>query len=130
MLPQGNLKGHKLGVLGLTYKPGTSTLRRSLPVEIVKLLLEKGGKISVFDPKANYEEWPGERDLTISRNAEELVKGSDAVLLLTEWPEFRGLRWKTLLRKDRPQVVLDAKNCLIDLNLEKMGYQYFRIGKN
>jgi UDPglucose 6-dehydrogenase len=128
------LSGHTLlsknyGVLGLTYKPGTSTLRRSLPVEIIELLIKEGAKISVFDPKANFGEWQGSSRFKKLNSAEELVKESNFILLLTEWPEFRSLKWKALINKEEPQIIFDTKNFLSDLNLDRYGYQYIRIGK-
>ncbi|OGR84399.1 MAG: hypothetical protein A2901_06430 [Elusimicrobia bacterium RIFCSPLOWO2_01_FULL_54_10] len=131
LLPNGaGAKGQRIGVLGLTYKPGTSTLRRSLPVEIVRELQKVYSQISVFDPKADFSQWSGEKGFTIASSAEKLVKESDAVLILTEWPEFKTLRWSAALRKSCPQIIYDAKNCLIDLSLSKMGYRYVRIGRN
>src|SRR5207253_2052740 len=53
-----SLKNRTIGVLGITYKPGTSTLRRSLPLEIVQILLKEGAKLQIFDPKADYSSIP------------------------------------------------------------------------
>ena len=81
-----------------------------------------------FDPKADLDEWPGERKFTVAESAEELVLKSDILLLLTEWPEFRRIPWKKLLNKKNPQTVFDAKNFLADLHLGRMGYRALQIG--
>ena len=125
-----SLSALKVGVQGLTYKPGTSTLRRSLPVEIVRELTGEGAQVSVFDPKADYSEWKGEKSFTVAASAEHIVRDSEAVLILTEWPQFEKLPWRTLLKKNKPQIIFDAKNCLLKLGLDKAGYRYLRIGKN
>ena len=124
------MKSRRIGVLGLTYKPGTSTLRRSLPVEIANLLLESQASVSVFDPKANYEEWPGGKNFSKPGSAEELVRDSELVVLMTEWPEFKSLPWKKLLNAQKPQTIFDTKNFLVGMDLKKIGYEYVRIGKN
>lgn len=125
-----SLMGRKVGVLGLTYKPGTSTLRRSLPVEIVRELASEGASVSVYDPKADYSEWKGEKRFTVTASGENIVRDSEAVLVLTEWPQFENLPWKSLLNKKSPQIIFDAKNCLTRLGLNSVGYRYLRTGKN
>ena len=129
-IPGKNLNGRKVGVLGLTYKPGTSTLRRSLPVEIVRELAGEGASVSVYDPKADYSEWKGEKRFSVAASGESIVRDSEAVLVLTEWPQFLRLPWKSLLKKSAPQIIFDAKNCLMGLGLDRAGYRYLRIGKN
>ncbi len=128
--PQNELKNKKIGILGLTYKPGTSTLRRSLPAEIVQELLKECPSVTIFDPKADFSQWSGKTRLQTAPSAEQVVKDSDAVMVLTEWPEFKNIKWKSLLRNNNPQIIYDTKNCLMDLNLGAAGYQYIRIGKN
>ena len=89
----GDLRDKKIGVLGLTYKPGTSTLRRSLPLEIVNLMIEKGAKVMAFDPKADYKELVTEQKFEISHSIAHTVLNSDFVVLMTEWPEFKDFDW-------------------------------------
>jgi UDPglucose 6-dehydrogenase len=126
----GSLKSRRIGVLGLTYKPGTSTLRRSLPVEIVKLFIENGAEVSVFDPKADFEEWSGEKNFRKSESPENLIRDSEMVVVTTEWPRFQNLNWKKVLNRREPQIIFDAKNCLADLNLDRIGYRYFGTGRS
>jgi len=120
--------GKVISVLGLTYKPGTSTLRRSLPLDIVKLLAQKGAKIKVYDPKANYEELNEELSFRICNSIDEAITKSNLIILLTEWNEFKEYDWKkgSKLLKDRK--IFDAKNFLYDLKLAKLGYEYFGVG--
>lgn len=126
----GNSLHHKrIGALGLTYKPGTSTLRRSLPVEIVELLTIAGAEVSIFDPKADYNEWEKSKFLQKAKSAGELVKNAEMVVILTGWPEFRALDWKNFYNKKHSQTIFDTNNFLADLHLEKIGYRYFGIGR-
>lgn len=127
----GSLSKRRIGVLGLTYKPRTSTLRRSLPVEIVKQIIKEGAEISVFDPKADYSEWPERnRNFSKAESAENVISNSDVVVLFTEWPQFRAITWTELINKKKPQAVFDTKNFLADLHLNEMGYRYFGVGRD
>ncbi len=124
------LRSKKIGVLGLTYKPGTSTLRRSLPAEIVQLISAGGAQVAVYDPKANYAEWEGKKIFTEAATMEEAVKDSDVIVLLTEWPDFLKAPWKTFYNARKPQAILDTKNFLAGLGLKKMGFDYYGMGRN
>ena len=126
----GNLRGKTVTVFGLTYKPGTSTLRRSASLEIMGFLKQKGALLRAHDPKANLDEYRGERVFDYFTDPYEAVRGAEALLLLTEWPEYRELDYekiKTLMGKTK--LVLDAKNHLGALALKQKGYDYFEIGR-
>ena len=119
----GDLRDKKIGVLGLTYKPGTSTLRRSLPLEIVNLMIEKGAKVMAFDPKADYKELVTEQKFEISHSIAHTVLNSDFVVLMTEWPEFKDFDWWFF--KETP--IFDTKIFLDGDKLIKQGVKYYSI---
>lgn len=119
----GDLKDKKVGVLGLTYKPGTSTLRRSLPIEIIDILIEKGAKVMAFDPKADYDELSEKPKFTISHSITHTVLNSDFVVLMTEWQEFKDYDWWTF--KEVP--IFDTKIFLDGNKLKKQGVKYYSI---
>jgi len=127
-LLNGVLSKKTISVLGLTYKPGTSTLRRSLPLEIVKLLAQKGAELKVYDPKANYEELNEVPPFKICNTIDEAIMGSELILLLTEWNEFKEYNWEKGLSLLKDKNIFDTKNFLYDLALSKKGYQYFGVG--
>ena len=106
----GNLENKKIGVLGLTYKPGTSTLRRSIPIEIVNLMIEQGAIIKAFDPKADYNELTETPKFEISNSIDEAIDGVDLIIILTEWNEFKIHNWM-LVNTD----IFDTKSFL-DIN--------------
>lgn len=103
----GGLAGRRIGVLGLTYKPGTSTLRRSRAVEVARDLLARGAVVHAFDPKADWSEAPLPEGLRRAADAREAVRGADALVVLTAWPEFRELPLEELLATMRTPVVFD-----------------------
>ena len=125
----GGIEGKKIGVLGLTYKPGTSTLRRSRPLEIVNLLLEKNASVSVFDPKADYSVLPPENDFHISENIEEAAKKADLLLLLTEWPEFKEFDWADTIGTMNNNLFFDTKNFLDFNSMKNVGFKFLSIGR-
>lgn len=125
----GNFSGSTVGILGLTYKPGTSTLRRSLPLEIVDLLISNNIKIKVYDPKADFSELKGEIKFSIENNIVDLVESCDLVILLTEWKEFIDFDWKKVIERKNQILLLDTKNCLDEHYMKKIGIQYYSIGR-
>ncbi len=127
-LLDGAVRGKIIAVLGLTYKPGTSTLRRSLPLEIAVALYEKGATIKAFDPKANYKEFAQKVSFTIASSIDEALKDSDLVLLLTEWNDFREYDWGNKVSLAKGKKLFDTKNFLYDLRLRDRGYEYFGVG--
>ena len=125
----GNLEGHTVAILGITYKPGTSTLRRSLPLEIVDLLLADGAVVRVFDPKADYSELPGTPRFTICESTSAALEKADLALLLTEWQEFKTIDWKRERDRMSHPVIFDAKNALDGSQLQQDGFTYFSVGR-
>jgi UDPglucose 6-dehydrogenase len=118
-----------IGVLGVTYKPGTSTLRRSLPLEIVALLEARTAKVRVFDPKADYGEVASTAAFAVVPDIPTLARDADLLLLLTEWPEFCQFDWRPIPALMRKPNLLDAKNALDEGTLKAAGFRYFSIGR-
>lgn len=125
----GGLDHKTIGVLGLTYKPGTSTLRRSLPLEIVKLLSDSSCSLQVYDPRADYTEIDNGNELNISHSIEDVVKNADMLLLLTDWPEFNQYSWDKALNRMRSNFFFDAKNTLDEKKMIDFGFKYFSLGR-
>jgi UDPglucose 6-dehydrogenase len=103
----GSLKGKVIAILGLTYKPGTDTLRRSLAVELCQSLLEEGAEIKAYDPAVS--SMPEElRTIPLFHNIEEAVNGADGIVVCTEWPQLLEVQWEKALTRASGQVVIDA----------------------
>jgi UDPglucose 6-dehydrogenase len=123
------IEGKTLSILGLTYKPGTSTLRRSLPLEIVNLFQSKKAEIKVYDPKANYSELSYDPRFKISSNVEEVAINSDILILLTEWEEFKYYDWSKIINSMNNKIFFDTKNVLNELKMKNYGFNYYSIGR-
>jgi len=124
-----DLSGRVVGVLGLTYKPGTSTLRRSLPLAVVERLQQKGCQVQAFDPKADYNEMDAPPEFRVCQSIEEAIQEVDLVLLLTEWPEFAAFDWINAKQEMRRPMLFDAKNFLAHQKLGDHGFHYQGIGR-
>ena len=125
----GSIAGTSIGILGITYKPGTSTLRRSLPLEIVGILMRNKAKVKIFDPKADYSEIPYMSNCEISVDLESVSKNSDILILLTEWPEFKDADWKKVAKNMKCALFFDTKNFLDEKTMVLRGFKYYSIGR-
>jgi UDPglucose 6-dehydrogenase len=104
----GELPGRSVAILGLTYKPGTSTLRRSAAIEIANDLLNAGVAVIGHDPKANWTEIASVSKLDVASDPYEAIKGSDAVVLMTPWPEYRDIELGRVREGMRGNLLIDT----------------------
>jgi len=103
----GHLREKIIAVLGLTYKPGTDTLRRSLAVELCQALLEGGAEIKAYDPAV--DSMPEELcTIPLFRKIEEAIESVDGIVVCTEWPQLLEVDWEKTLTRARGRVVIDA----------------------
>ena len=126
-----SLHGKTAALLGLTYKPGTKTLRRSYPLEVARGLIEKGVAVRLHDPQAEESEIKIPNTI-FSRDAYEAVSGADAIVLLTTWPEFKNLDFKRLSEKAKlGTIFFDTSNFLAskEAEIKEAGFKYKGIGR-
>ncbi len=107
----GDQPGQRVALLGLTYKPGTSTLRRSSALELGQVLAAHGFEVRACDPSSPPLS-AQQSFIHFKSSAAEALAGADAVVVCTEWPEFRALDWSTLLSTLRRPLVIDATRFL------------------
>lgn len=121
------LKGRRIALLGLTFKPGTDDLRDAPALDIARRLLAAGAVVSAFDPvvKALPEELAAVR---MTRDAYEAADRVDAVVVATEWPEFRSIDPAGLRRVMRGDLVVDGRNCLAEANFAGSGLRLIGFG--
>lgn len=126
----GRLRGARVAVLGVAFKPDTDDVRESPALEIIPQLLESGAQVSVWDPRAMKSARPAfPKAVAFAANAYEACAACHAVMVLTAWPEFVSLDW-TRIRRDMadPYVVFDGRNCLPE-ELALAGLIHLRIGR-
>lgn len=126
----GSLNAKTIGVLGLTYKPGTSTLRRSAAVEIIRSIVAQGAAVRAYDPKADPAEMaPFLQEFTVCDDPYAAAQGAHAVVLVTPWPEFKELDLARLRTLMHGPVFLDAANMLDPDRITQAGFLYQGIGR-
>jgi UDPglucose 6-dehydrogenase len=125
----GSVERLTVGILGLTYKTGTSTLRRSAAIEIARGLKNAGATVKGYDPKAAIEELCGEDVVQFCSSAEEVAANSSALVIVTEWHEFNDLDFDDLGARMKHRVLIDTKNLLEPDRLRSLGYTYSDIGR-
>ena len=123
----GGLRGKRIAVWGLTYKPGTNTLRRSLSVEMCNWLQEQGAEIAVHDP-SNCElpdNWLGE--VVRSKTPLEALEGACALVIATQWPEYREINVSDVENIAGQLAVFDSNRFLSDFNKSPV-ISYYSVG--
>jgi len=118
-----------IAILGLSFKPNTDDIRDSAALEMIHLLMNEGASIRAYDPQAMENAAAALKKVTLCGSPYEAAAGADALLLATEWNEFKQLdfqRIKTLLKTP---VILDGRNLWDAKTLKDLGFTYFGIGQ-
>jgi len=124
-----NLKGKRIALWGLSFKPNTDDMREAPSLTIIKKLLDEGAEVVAYDPVAMHEAKRRLGDsIQYATDMYSAVNEADALLLVTEWTEFRYPEWNDILRRMRRPLVLDGRNIYDALELKKMGFEVDNIG--
>lgn len=123
------LKGKKIGLLGLAFKANTDDIRFAPSIELIKKLENEGVEISAFDPQACEKIAERLPHLHCASDAYEAARGADALLIVTEWPEFRDLDWKRIHQRMARPLVLDGRNLLSAEEMGAIGFEYQSVGR-
>ena len=123
------IKGKKIGVLGLSFKPNTNDMREAPSVNIIKILLDKGASVAVFDPVAMDDARELLPSVKYCKDAYEAMKGVDAGLLITEWNQFRNLDLKKIRDNMKKPYFFDLRNVYEPGMMKELGFEYFGIGR-
>lgn len=123
------LKGRTVGLLGLAFKPDTDDLREAPALDIARKLIERGARVKGHDPVAMerfLEQYP-DIDISLCATPEAVAEEADAVVLVTEWQQYRELDWESIKNSMRTPVVLDGRNHLDRARLTKAGFRYLSL---
>ncbi len=125
----GNLRGKTIGLLGLTFKPDTDDMREAPSIPLVTGLLDLGAKVRAYDP-AGMEQAKGELpDITYCEDPYAVAKDADALVIVTEWRQFRALDLKRLKREMANPVMVDLRNIYRRDEMEALGFTYESVGR-
>jgi UDPglucose 6-dehydrogenase len=123
------LRDKTIGVLGLAFKPGTDDMRNAPSLDIIRILQKEGAKIKAFDPQAMRKAGEYLDGVKFCRDAYEAARGSDCLVVITEWDEFKELDFKRIKKLIKQPVIFDGRNIYSPAAMEKLGFQYFGIGR-
>jgi UDPglucose 6-dehydrogenase len=127
----GSLKGRTVALWGLAFKPGTDDLREAPSLVVIDGLLADGARVRAYDPQAGAaarRRWR-DRRLAICASAEDAARGADALVIVTEWNEFRSPDFPRLKRLLKRPVVFDGRNLYDPELLSGYGFEYFPVGR-
>jgi UDPglucose 6-dehydrogenase len=125
----GDVDGKRIGVLGLSFKPNTDDMREAPSQQIIPLLQDDGAKVAVFDPVAMNEARKCFEALEWCEGPYEVAQGADALVILTEWNEFRGLDLERLARIMKTKLIVDMRNIYKPSEMHEAGFHYVSIGR-
>ncbi|MEY8861411.1 UDP-glucose/GDP-mannose dehydrogenase family protein [Tenacibaculum singaporense] len=129
-----NLTGKTFGLWGLAFKPGTDDMREAPAIYVVKELVKRGAKVQAYDPKAMEEAehfyLKDVENIAYKNTKYEVLGNADALILLTEWKEFRSPDFSEIEKQLKTPVIFDGRNQYNSYNLEARGFEYYQIGKN
>jgi UDP-glucose 6-dehydrogenase len=126
----GRLQDKKIGLLGLAFKPNTDDMREAAAVEIGHLLQNEGAHVKGYDPvsmRVAARELP---DMQLAEDAYDLAEGCDAIVVCTEWNEFRHLDMNRIRRAMRTPVVYDGRNIYDPDHMARLGFRYYAVGRS
>jgi UDPglucose 6-dehydrogenase len=126
----GSLKGKKIGVWGLSFKPHTDDIREAPALENIKLFLNEGATVTVHDPEAmdHVRKIFGDR-IQFAKNPYEAIKETDVLFIATEWPEFRTPDFEKVAELMNTKVIFDGRNLYELSQMKELGFTYYSIGR-
>jgi UDPglucose 6-dehydrogenase len=128
-----DLTGFTFGIWGLAFKPGTDDMREAPAIYVVKELVSRGANIKAYDPRAVNEAkehyLKGIENIEFVASKYEVLNNSDALVLLTEWKEFRSPDFEEIKNQLKNSIIFDGRNQYNAFDLEEKGFEYYQIGK-
>jgi UDPglucose 6-dehydrogenase len=125
---EGDVAGKTIGLLGLTFKPNTDDMRDAPSLAIVPALQAMGARVQAFDPEG-HEAVALLSGVHFKTDAYEVAEGADAVVLITEWDQFRALDLDRLKAGMRQPVLVDLRNVYNPAEMKARGFSYFSVGR-
>ena len=125
----GDLKGKRLGILGLTFKPNTDDMRESPTIPMIEGLQERGAKIQAYDPAGMDHARECLQDIDFKKDLYAVAVEADALILATEWNRFRNIDWDRIKELMKQQIVIDLRNIYKPERMRALGFQYTSVGR-
>ena len=126
----GALRGQVIGLLGLSYKPNTDDVREAPSIDVIENLLQKGAEVRAYDPKAMPVLQAQMNSIQYCRDPYSVATGADALLVVTEWDEFKQLDLDRIKQLMRRPVIVDGRNIFDPRTMRERGFVYRGVGRS
>lgn len=123
------MKEKPVGVLGLSFKANTDDIRFSPAVELVRRLLAEGADVRAYDPQAMEKVGPALPALRLAKDEYEAANAAEALIIATEWPQFKRLDWEKIFHSMARPLVFDTRNLLEPEQMTTLGFEYYSVGR-
>jgi len=124
------VRGKKIAVWGLAFKPNTDDVRFAPSIALVKSLLEEGAEVKAYDPEAMEKAKSELPNISYCSDPYQAAEGADAIVIVTEWDEFRQVNWKQLRSIVEHPLVIDGRNMFVPEEISRHGFRYISVGRN
>jgi len=128
LILNNKIKNKIVSFLGVTFKANTDDMRDSSSLKLIPFLSKKGAKIKYYDPTGSKKEFKKFKNVEFSNSTEESIKGSDIVIIHTEWNDFKSINFKKF-SKNKKLIIYDMRNIYSPDKIKKLGFKYFGIGR-
>lgn len=125
----GDFKGKTIGILGLSFKPETDDMREAPAIEIIKEMQKRGANIKAFDPVAMEEAKHSLPDIEYAKDEYSAIEGVDAVVIVTEWNQFRALDMNKVRKLLKSPKIIDLRNIYEPKEMKDLGFEYVGVGR-
>ena len=125
----GDLRGATIGILGLTFKPNTDDMRESPSIPVIRGLQERGAEIQCYDPAGMEQAKQYVPDIAYKKDLYAVAEGADALILATEWNQFRTINWERVKKLLRRPIVVDLRNIYDPQRMQASGFHYTSVGR-
>jgi UDPglucose 6-dehydrogenase len=126
----GSLDGSTVGVLGLAFKPNTDDVREAPALSIIRELQQRGAQVQAYDPEAMVQARSILTEVDYRSDAYRAAEGADALVIVTEWNEFRNLDLAEIKRLMRRPLILDLRNVYEPERVKALEFEYYGVGRN
>ncbi len=128
LILNNKIKNTVVSFLGVTFKANTDDMRDSSSLKLIPFLSKKGAKIKYYDPTGSKKEFKKLKNVEFSNSIKESIKGSDIVIVHTEWNDFKSINFKKF-SKNKKLIIYDMRNIYLPNKIKKLGFKYFGIGR-
>ena len=128
LILNNKIKNKVVSFLGVTFKANTDDMRDSSSLKLIPFLSKKGAQIKYYDPTGSKKEFKKLKNVEFSNSIQESIKGSDIVIIHTEWNDFKSINFKKF-SKNKKLIIYDMRNIYSPNKIKKLGFKYFGIGR-